>query len=69
MKVKVSACEAGRFWEYEYDEVTVIEVKWVDEAGWYCYVLNMADKSTATFTAGQSSVSYWNVSQNAWMVI
>ena len=71
MEVRVNELDhdTGYVYTFYYYDVTAIEVKWVDEAGWYCYVISMKDGSTATFTVGQSSVSYFNFSQNAWLVI
>lgn len=63
MKVRVvNPTNDGTLETLYYDDVTVIEIKWVDEAGWYCYVINMKDGSTATFTCGQATVGYWNES-------
>ena len=43
-----------------YYDAVMVEVRYVKEAGWYCYIIHCDDGSTATFTCGQSAVFQWS---------
>lgn len=52
-----------------YYDAVLVEVKWIDEAGWYCYVIHCEDGSTATFTCGESAVFQWSDINKRYKVI
>lgn len=71
MTMKIMVIENGKDVSegtFYYDAV-MVEVRYVKEAEWYCYIIHCVDGSTATFTCGKCAVFQWRDSLNRYEVI
>ena len=62
MKMKIMVIEHNKDLSEarSYYDAVRVEIKWVNEAEWYCWVIHCQDGSTATFTCGHCTVYQWS---------